>query len=401
MSQHLTRQLEKILEASKQADRQFLESLSANDRNAVGSYQNWTAKDLFAHVHFWQRYEADKILEWMETGSATPGPQFEQSNLEAYDRFKDMSWEDLFNFSDRTMEKIQDILERMSEEILLGPSWESEDRKMWASLVQRLYSHKLFHFAEVYQEKGQHDTNSRIWNEWAELVSPLDPGDSWQGRVHYNAACGLALAGDKEQALAKLIRGLELNPGMKSWARLDHDLTILHSTQEFKELVAEDYWWHALEANPQAEAVADQFMRTFAMLRRAAGTFPDSAWLEGETNYQRPAGVGLHIAQSIGMFSARKPGDIVDHPCMQTNWESGDATRFPDKDEFLSFLDVVEEKMAVFLSTSDLGAREEQFPWTGRSKLSRTLYALRHAQHHLADMAMELQRRGLTPPDWA
>ncbi|MGD2058061.1 MAG: hypothetical protein PVF85_07535 [Anaerolineales bacterium] len=401
MSQNMKEQLSRILEASKQADQEFLENLTDADRSEASTYQEWSAKDVFAHAHFWQRYEADKILEWLETGSATPGLQFEQSNLKAYDQFKESSWEEILEYSEETSGKMQDVLDKISAEILLGPSWESEERKMWESLVQRLYSHKLFHYAELYQKKGQNDLNSRLWSEWAELVSPLDPGDSWQGRVHYNAACGLALAGEDEGALRELRKSLELMPTMKTWARLDGDLDILHDSEQFKLLITEDYWWKALEADPQTEAVADQFIRALTMLRNAVKSFPDSAWLEGETNYLRPVALGLHIAQSIGMFSSQAPGDVVEHALMQVNWESTDSTLFPDKLEFLDFLDVIEEKLALFLAAADLDEREDHFPWTGSSKLSRTLYALRHTQHHLADMATVLHRSGLRPPDWA
>lgn len=401
MADSLLNQLEQILAASKETDREFLDNLTDDDRRVNGTYEKWSAKDLFAHVNFWQRLEAERILEWLETGTADPAPQFEQSNLDTFNTFAEDPWEGIIAYHDETMDMMRDVLNSMSEEILLGPSWGSEERKMWESLVQRFYTHKLIHYSEYYQEKGQIDINSRLWSEWAELVSPLDQGDSWQGRVHYNAACGLALAGDRDGALAELSKSLELQPGMKTWARLDGDLTILHSSEEFKELITSDYWWQALQANPQAEAVADQFIRTFAMLREAVGRFSEEAWIEGESNYQRPAGLALHIAQTVGMYSALKPGGAFNDPLMQVNWESPDPSVFPTTDEFLDFLDRVEARMASFLKEADLEAVEGQFPWTGSTKLSRALYTLRHTQHHLADMAMELQRRGEKPPDWA
>lgn len=401
MSQTIMDQLEGILEASTQADGRFLGNLTEADRQSESTYQDWSAKDIFAHVNFWERLEVDRILQWLETGTADSVPQFEQSNLDAYNNFAETSWAEIIAYSEETMNKMRVAMDGLNEEILLGPSWESEGRKMWESLVQRLYSHKLFHYSEFYQDEGKKDLNSQLWTEWAELVSPLDPGDSWQGRVHYNAACGLALAGDPEGALARLSKSLELAPGMKTWARLDGDFSSLHESARFKQLIATDSWWEALGKDPQTEAVADQFIRTFTMLRSAVKAFPEEAWKQGESNYQRPVGLALHITQTLGMFSAMGPGDHVDEALMHINWENPDATAFPDQDEFLRFLDVVEEAMARFLVKADLNSEEVQFPWTGSTKLSRALYTLRHTQHHLADMAMELQRRGLKPPDWS
>jgi hypothetical protein len=188
---------------------------------------------------------------------------------------------------------------------------------------------------------------------------------------------------------------------MKAWARRDPDLTSLHDSTEFRNLITNQYWWEVLEVGGQTEAVADQYMRTFIMLREAVRGFGAQDWLEGETNYQRPVSIALHIGQSLGMYAALKPGDSVEDALMQINWESPDASIFPDQDRFLAFLKRVEEKIAFFIKEADLDSEETQFPWTGSSKLSRTLYSLRHAQHHLADMAMELQRRGLKSPDWS
>jgi tetratricopeptide (TPR) repeat protein len=256
------------------------------------------------------------------------------------------------------------------------------------------------HYSQFYQEQGQKEEAGQLWSEWAELVSPLDEGPEWQGNVHYNAACSLALAGDAQGALLELRKGLELRPSSKAWSRQDSDLDILHDLPEYKELYAPAYWWEALEANAQAEAVADQFLRTLSMLRIAVSTFPESEWRVGESLYQRPASLALHIVQSIDFYSALKPGDSSEDQLTQINWEERNSSKLPSQVELLGFLDKVEERLAKFITKSDFQAEEKLFLWTGFTVLSRAMYNLRHTQHHLADMAMELQRRGLTPPDW-
>ncbi len=136
------------------------------------------------------------------------------------------------------------------------------------------------------------------------------------------------------------------------------------------------------------------------MLRAAIETYPEDAWLEGETLYQRPAGLALHIAQTIDFYSAIKRGETSEDQLSQVNWEDRDPKRLPSQKDLLRYLDVVEERLANFIANTDLQADETLFPWTGFTILSRALYALRHTQHHLADMAMELQRRQLRPPSW-
>ena len=75
----------------------------------------------------------------------------------------------------------------------------------------------------------------------------------------------------------------------------------------------------------------------------------------------------------------------------------GEADAGQEQDEVNGGLCLVEEGQAKLL-TADLAATEELFPFTGKTVLSRVLYNLRHAQHHFADLAMELTHRGLNPP---
>ncbi len=85
---------------------------------------------------------------------------------------------------------------------------------------------------------------------------------------------------------------------------------------------------------------------------------------------------------------------------MKVSWEERDSSKLPSQEDLQRFLDTLERRLANFIVKADLQAKEELFPWTGFTVLSRALYTLRHTQHHLADMAMELQRRGLKPPNW-
>ncbi|MFA9406701.1 MAG: DinB family protein [Anaerolineales bacterium] len=389
-----------VLEKSRETELEFIANLTEEARNFAGTWKKWSAKDNVAHVNYWEDVRGTRIVAFLRGEELTPLPQYEQANAECYERFADSSWDEVGAFAEHSHSQLVEAVRGMDEEALAGPSTETDERKLWDEIVGSAYSHKLMHYSQFYQEQGQKEEAGQLWSEWAELVSPLDEGPEWQGNVHYNAACSLALAGDAQGALLELRKGLELRPSSKAWSRQDSDLDILHDLPEYKELYAPAYWWEALEANAQAEAVADQFLRTLSMLRIAVSTFPESEWRVGESLYQRPASLALHIVQSIDFYSALKPGDSSEDPLTQINWEERNSSKLPSQEELLGFLDKVEERLANFIAKSDFQAEEKLFLWTGFTVLSRAMYNLRHTQHHLADMAMELQRRGLTPPDW-
>jgi hypothetical protein len=389
-----------VLEKSRETELEFIANLTEEARNFAGTWEKWSAKDNVAHVNYWEDVRGTRIVAFLRGEELTPLPQYEQANAECYERFADSSWDEVGAFAEHSHSQLVEAVRGMDEEALAGPSTETDERKLWDEIVGSAYSHKLMHYSQFYQEQGQKEEAGQLWSEWAELVSPLDEGPEWQGNVHYNAACSLALAGDAQGALLELRKGLELRPSSKAWSRQDSDLDILHDLPEYKELYAPAYWWEALEANAQAEAVADQFLRTLSMLRIAVSTFPESEWRVGESLYQRPASLALHIVQSIDFYSALKPGDSSEDPLTQINWEERNSSKLPSQEELLGFLDKVEERLANFITKSDFQAEEKFFLWTGFTVLSRAMYNLRHTQHHLADMATELQRRGFTPPDW-
>ncbi len=393
-------QLAQILEASRAAELEFIEALTDEDLTQVGTYEEWSAKDIVAHAVYWQKLRAGRNIAWVHGKEPEPVPQFEQGNQECFEQFSESTWDEVKEIAEQTHQMTARVIQEIDEDALAGPSPDSESQKLWESFLGSAYTHKLAHYAEFYTARGKKEASGRLWSKWAELVSSLDAGSEWQGRIHYNAACGLALAEDREGALGELKKGLTLYPGLKAWSRRDTDLEILHDTPEYRALFAAEHWWAALDANPLAESLADQFLRTLFMLRAAIDTFPEDSWLEGETLYQRPAGQALHIVQTIDFYSAIKRGERSEDQLSQANWEERDPSKLPSQKDLLRYLDVVEERLAKFIAETDLQADETLFPWTGFTTLSRALYALRHTQHHLADMAMELQRRKLRPPSW-
>jgi hypothetical protein len=239
-----------------------------------------------------------------------------------------------------------------------------------------------------------------LWQQWGDDVALLDDSADWQGTVHYNMACSLALSDNPEQAIAELRRALQLRPSMTAWSRQDPDLDALHDMPEYRELYAPEHWWKALDASPQAEALADQFIRTLGMFRQAVKAFPAEEWRKGDTPYQRPAGLALHIVESTDGYCALHSGEPGSAARVAANWEDKDSARLPSQEELLAYLDDVDRRVAHFLAQAGLTEDEQLFRWTGSTMLSRGVYMLRHAQHHLAEMCLELHRRGLPAPAW-
>jgi hypothetical protein len=396
----MKKQLLEILEKSRKTELNFLKQLSKEDRAQPGTFEEWSAKDVLAHASFWQTFNSERVAAWAHGDELEPAPDFNDENNRIYERFADSSWEDVEAQCERSHSTSKTSLESLDEEQLMGPSEGSETTPLWQNVVGNVFSHKLLHFSEFYQQHDRNEAAGKLWSEWVGAVAGLDEDPAWQGLVHYNAACGMALAGDKKDALGALKKSLEARPSLVDWSRLDPDLAILHDTPEYRELFASEYWWKALEANPQAEALTDQYLRLFSMLRIAIDRVPGKEWRKGDSRYQRPVSLVLHLLQSIDFYSARTRGDNSGDPLYLINWQGPDSSRLPDKQTTLKYLKLCEERLANFLATADFEADEEFFPWTGSTVLSRAVYCLRHSQHHFAHLTMVMDNKGLNPPDW-
>jgi hypothetical protein len=397
----LREQLLSILAYSNETERAFVAGLSDEERAEVGTYEHWSASDVLAHASYWKGQRA-AILTALAEGTELPElePHLEQANRACFDQYCNCSWDEVQAYAEEAHAKLVDAVSKLSEDQLSAPFESGREQPVWRDALGTGYTHVQMHFAEHHTARGHPEKAAGLWQAWSQRVAPLDADPEWQGLVHYNAACGMALGGDAEGAVKELRQSLELRPSIKSWSRLDPDLASLRDLPAFKELFAPDYWWKALQANPQAEALADQFLRALRMMRGAIEAFPAEEWRKGDTPYQRPAGLAMHALDSTDGYTALNTEQSGQRGIAGVDWADPDASKLLSQEEALAFLDRTEQHVAEFLAEADLSAPEEMYRWTGSALLSRAVYSLRHLQHHLAEMCLELHRRGIEAPGW-
>ena len=150
-----------------------------------------------------------------------------------------------------------------------------------------------------------------------------------------------------------------------------------------------------------SESIIAQFKRALTMFKEAVLAFPESEWKIGDTNYLRPAGVGYHVVETIEFYVGDQPAGVFKFGArFGVDWEASESEKFPTQKQLLEYLDEVWRSAEAWMSVNDLTQPEKLFSWTGKTLLSRMGYLLRHIQHHTAEMALELTRRGYQAPQW-
>ena len=151
-------------------------------------------------------------------------------------------------------------------------------------------------------------------------------------------------------------------------------------------------------------SVKDQWTRTWSMWEEMIQSIPDEEWARGEIDYLIPARHLIHVTVGEDVFSADTPLEESDE-CNWFGvpaWET-DRPHLPSKeaalDQLAIFRSTVEARLSQ-LTDEALLEPEQVHPWTGRTRIGKILFTLRHTQHHLGEINAELIRRGIEGVRW-
>lgn len=159
-----------------------------------------------------------------------------------------------------------------------------------------------------------------------------------------------------------------------------------------------------MSETPVMDSLKDHLARTWGMLREAIGNFPEETWSDSEDQRMSPARIGYHILMGAERYCWRRSADdYVAKRRFNLNWETAPAEELPSKSEMLEYFQAAEAMAIDWLDgygETGLIDSEPIWPWTGDCALGQAIYELRHLQHHLAELNLELRRRGLRRVAW-
>jgi hypothetical protein len=147
--------------------------------------------------------------------------------------------------------------------------------------------------------------------------------------------------------------------------------------------------------------VLEQFNRVFSKFRVTVKAFPEDEWRAGDSAYQRPAGLAAHFLSTIDYYTSDLSADQFPwRKRLGVDWETEKDDLLPSKGLILDYLVEMEKRVARWTARQDLSAVDELHPYCGQTLLGRAIYVLRHSESHLAEMSLELRRRGYLGPEW-
>ena len=233
----MKKELTELLQKGHELEREFVDSLSGQERTASGSLEHWTAKDTIAHNAYWRKHHADDVLAVL-AGESPVEVEDDQINAEVYSRYKDKSWQEIDALVETSLKRMGEALAALSEEDLQRSDfypWE-QGRPLWREIVGNIYTHPIIHVSDWYIKRGDPSHAGKLYQEMTARLTGLDDSPEWQGTIRYNNACSFSLLGDKETAIRELREALKLNPGLTEWSQQDSDLEPIRGEAGYRAL---------------------------------------------------------------------------------------------------------------------------------------------------------------------
>lgn len=162
------------------------------------------------------------------------------------------------------------------------------------------------------------------------------------------------------------------------------------------------------ETDALVSILRDQWSRVWDMWQEMIHIIPDDEWDQGDLGYLTPARHTIHVLDCAYVLT----GDLALDQYDPAEWYGAEVQASPfdlpaeilwSKERALTKLAetraIVDEKI-VGLNTAALLEPERAHPWAGPTRMDKMLYVLRHSQHHLGAVEVELSRRGIKAATW-
>jgi uncharacterized damage-inducible protein DinB len=152
------------------------------------------------------------------------------------------------------------------------------------------------------------------------------------------------------------------------------------------------------DASPCYAALADQFARSWWMLRDAISRFPDASWYAEPVAGMVPAQRAYHAVYWADAYARRSRNEIANKP----DPENADVRALPCRDDLLSYADEVAARIDGLLrgGTDRKLLSAYRTRRTGACLFERLIYVLRHNMQHYGELQTMLRQLGLKPGEW-
>jgi hypothetical protein len=229
-----------LLRRARTDEQALLSSLNLEERAATGTPERWSAKDLVAHVTFWEERMMQRLAGRArgESFSDLTDGEVDEVNAEVLKKSRNLSWEQVQADSERVFNQLLAMVSRFSEQELTDPTpvgW-YRNRSLLASIVGNSFTHPQTHVSWFHLQRRDLTRAREIQEAMEEAQVDIDSSPDSRAVALYNLACFYALRGEPGKAIELLRQALPLRADLVEWSKQDTDLASVRDLPEYQAL---------------------------------------------------------------------------------------------------------------------------------------------------------------------
>jgi tetratricopeptide (TPR) repeat protein len=227
-----------LLERAYESQNAWIAGLSDAERNMLGTPEQWSAKDMLAHVTFWQEVTAERLAAARRDEQPHALGDFQPVNERVFEERRGQSWEQALAGAQRAHAALTEHVRSIDAQLLTDRqrfAWTS-GQPLVANILGNGFWHPLEHVARFYAARGEPERASELLEQTIVQEKALDALPDDRGAALYNLACFYATTGQPDKALPLLPEALRLRPDLLEWSKQDSDLDGLRDLPAFQAL---------------------------------------------------------------------------------------------------------------------------------------------------------------------
>jgi tetratricopeptide (TPR) repeat protein len=225
-----------LVRLTRAAEQELVADLSAEERAATGTPEQWSAKDMIAHVTAWRLRQAERLRAALEGVEPPPLGTDDEENAEIFATYSERSWREVEDDAERSVAELADLLPAFSDADLTDGqryAW-TEGRPLLLTVVGNGAAHPATHLEWYYRARDQPERAIHAQAMLVEVARGARLPDQVLANAIYNLACAYALNGDAAAAVTNVSEALRIHPNLALLARDDPDFASIRALPAFQ-----------------------------------------------------------------------------------------------------------------------------------------------------------------------
>lgn len=230
-----------LLRLVRQAELEWISTLSEAEREANGTVDCWSAKDLLVHITFWKERRVE-MLAMVKRGE-TPPPRvssIDELNAQTFAASQNQTFREAQERAERAFTTLVAHTEEWTDEELSDPerfAWLHGDA-LWLTILAAGIKHPYRHLAEWYLQQGDGERGAHLHEQMVEAMRQVQfPSDEF-GRAIYQMAGFYITLGRHARALEVVTEAIHFQPQVTEWVKQDHMWDALRTFPAFQTISA-------------------------------------------------------------------------------------------------------------------------------------------------------------------